>query len=246
MLAIRSLSVFLVLAALKLVVAQSYSGLKLLNADQLNVPDVSAIAAAANVSTGNPAKCSNGTTYFPQPIDHATWDGTYGDNNTFLQQYELIDQFYHPGGPILLMLVDESPELLCLEVLSIPDYAAELGAVAVEFEHRYFGVSVPYGLNYSEKSSWDPELLQPLTIENVVADVVVFAKWLRSQYSDAPIILAAGDYAGAVATILRANYPEIFLGAWSSGTITNGLVTDPNATNVFAWGDWVRLLQTLR
>jgi hypothetical protein len=220
--------------------ANVYSNSRKQGIDQFRIPDQSAIAAAANVSTGNPVNCPNGTSFFPQPVDHATWDGTYGGNITFLQQYELIDQFYKPGGPILLLPSDESSQILCLEVLSLPDYAAELGALVVTLEHRYFGISVPYGLNYTEKSSWDPDVLKSLTLDNVLADTVVFAKWLKQEYGkDSEVIVLSGDYTGAVATMLRAQHPDLFFGAWSSGTVTNGLVTDPKANNVFAWGDWV-------
>ncbi len=113
----------------------------------------------------NPDHCPTyGTKFFSQLIDHQK---TYEDaNNTFLYQYQLVDTYYQPGGLNLFFHSAESP-LDCLEGTSLLALANELGGLVVSQEHRYFGDSCPYGLNYTERADWNPKLLEPLTLDNV-------------------------------------------------------------------------------
>jgi hypothetical protein len=63
-------------------------------------------------------------------------------------------------------------------------------------EHRYFGISIPYGLNYSLASTWDPALMKPLTLDNALHDGISLMTWLKStaypSAKNAPIILISG------------------------------------------------------
>lgn len=97
--------------AFSAVVAQNF------NCD-VTTPDPSAVEQALNTSTGNPSGCASGTKYFPQLQDHSNLNGT----TTFLQQFQIIDTYYKPGGPILFLQGDESP-IVCLEKLVLPEYA---------------------------------------------------------------------------------------------------------------------------
>lgn len=78
----------------------------------------------------------------------------------------------------------------------LPEYAQELGALVVQLEHRYFGLSCPYGLNYSDTTSWPVSDLQPLTWQNVLADTIYFLNWLKKEAypsaADAPVIAVSG------------------------------------------------------
>lgn len=144
------------------------------------IPDDAAIKRASDIATGNPSKCPGGTKFFPQPLDHATFGGNYADlNSTFLQQYILDDTYYKPGGPILFNQGGETT-MACIEETTLPEWAQEIGALIVSLEHRYFGISVPYGLNYTEHASWDPKLLKPLSIENALSDSVSFITWVKN------------------------------------------------------------------
>ena len=66
-----------------------------------------------------------------------------------------------------------------MEPSQIPAWAQELDALIISLEHRYFGISTPYGLNYTEHANWDPKLLKPLTIKNVLADSISFITWVK-------------------------------------------------------------------
>ena len=65
-----------------------------------------------NALASNPpglANCTHPTAFFPQQVDHAS-----GQNETFLQQYQILDEFYKPGGPILFYQGAESSTMGCL------------------------------------------------------------------------------------------------------------------------------------
>lgn len=47
--------------------------------------------------------------YFAQNIDHFDQH-----NGTFQQKYNLITDFFKPGGPILFFIGEESTELICI------------------------------------------------------------------------------------------------------------------------------------
>lgn len=151
-------------------------------------PDPSVVAKALNTSTRN-TKCASGTKFFPQLLDHFSND-TSGPNSTFFQQFQVIDTYYRPGGPILFLQGDESP-LDCLESFALVDYAQELGALLVSLEHRYFGLSCPFGLNYSDTASWPIPSLKYLTWQNVLADAAYFLDWVKtSAYPGAAEVIA--------------------------------------------------------
>jgi Serine carboxypeptidase S28 len=177
-------SVSSVLATLGLTLGQDSAGVQS-NQSTHVLPSDTAIQQALNISTGNPSKCANGTKYFLQPIDHATYNGTVGSTSTFHQQFEVIDTYFKPGGPIIFYQGTENANIVCLEELAGPVWAQELGALLVSLEHRYFGISCPYGLNYTEKASWPVESLKPLTLDNVQLDAVTFVDWVKSHYAGA-------------------------------------------------------------
>lgn len=142
----------------------------------VSLPDAAAIQNA-NISTGNPEQCPATTNWFPQLIDHSKpYDAP---NNTFHQQYQLIDKYFKPGGPILFWQSVEGP-YVCTETSILLDMAEKIGALIIGLEHRYFGNSCPYGLNYTEKASWDPKVLEPLTLDSVLMDGVTFITWVKT------------------------------------------------------------------
>ena len=164
--------------------------------DGLSLPDAATVEKAANTPTGN-TLCPGGTKYFPQPIHHDTFNGNWaGSNATYLQQYEIIDTFYRPGGPILFYQTPESP-LVCADFTAILDWAQQLGALAVSLEHRYFGLSCPYGLNYSNAATWETSQMDALTLENVLLDGISFLTWLTTggypAASGAKVIVIGGE-----------------------------------------------------
>ena len=70
--------------------------------------------------------------------------------------------------------------MACVEYMSIIERAKELNALVVANEHRYFGISQPYGLNYTQYPTWDPTLMKPLTFDNTLRDGISLISWIKS------------------------------------------------------------------
>ncbi len=108
---------------------------------------------------------------FTQKLNHSN-----PNSATFQQRYQLMTQWYRPGGPILFVQGAESPDLAPIEAFYFTDYAQELGAAVATLEHRYFGTSFPEDFDAAHPNS---SFAKGLTIENVLLDSVTFIEWLR-------------------------------------------------------------------
>ena len=128
------------------------------------------------------ANCKKGTKFYPQGVEDATFNRNYNDTNaTFPHQYQVLDKYYRAGGPVLFFQDMENPKMTCIENLSMEDWAERLGALAISLEHRYFGLSIPYGLNYTEYPKWSPSVYKHLTLENVLRDGVSFVNYIKKK-----------------------------------------------------------------
>ena len=133
----------------------------------------------------------------------------------FKQRYWVKwDAWDKPVGPVLLVVGGESPIDGSIDGF-IVQVAAELKAMIVVVEHRFYGSSVPRGWNSSNG-------LGLLTVQQAVADLGVFRDRFRGQvlstmgYSDQVWVTVGCGYAGALATWARIKYPTKFAGSWSS------------------------------
>lgn len=87
--------------------------------------------------------CNPKTKFFNQTLNHQG-----PSNETFQQRYQLVDEFFKPGGPILFYQGAETPTFTCVESSSLYQFAKELGGLAIGLEHRYFGQrSVAYTIS---------------------------------------------------------------------------------------------------
>lgn len=69
-------------------------------------------------------------------------------------------------------------------------FAQELGGIAATLEHRYFGLSAPFG-----NDSYTSENIAHLTLDNVIGDAVNFVEGIRANVTGAensPVIIASG------------------------------------------------------
>ncbi|KAJ1753498.1 hypothetical protein LPJ79_000357 [Coemansia sp. RSA 1821] len=155
--------------------------------------------------------------WFTQPIDH------FGNNNgTWQQQYLVNATFYKPGGPIFISTPGETPLSTRYVDATYPSQLAQqMNALVISVEHRFFGSSNPM-------PDLSGESLQVLTIDNVLEDFAQFLTAARSNPDDvfpvpvsknAKVIFFGGSYSGNVAAWMRAKYPDLVLGAWSSSAI---------------------------
>jgi hypothetical protein len=198
--------------------------------------------------TGNPYNCTTPTKYFRQLVNHPKKDGDYKSmqdaltgTNTFLQQYQMITDYFKPGGPIIFYQGAEGPET-CLEYQIHLQYAMELGGIAVYLEHRFFGLSVPGNLSYENNLEWPTAALESLTLDNVLLDAVAFIEWIKSTVPGAEnskAITFGGSYAAIISALERLRFPETFFAAFPTAGPFRGLISDPHDPLIYGWANWV-------
>ncbi len=89
--------------------------------------------------------------------------------------------------------------------------AQEFGALVIFAEHRYYGLSLPFG-----DKSFDLPNLRFLTSEQAMADYANLIFNLKQSISgalDSKVIVFGGSYGGMLASWIRMRYPNIFHGA---------------------------------
>ncbi|EXJ67223.1 uncharacterized protein A1O5_09870 [Cladophialophora psammophila CBS 110553] len=157
--------------------------------------------AAANLKPN----CTTLTKFFGQPIDHAK-----PNSGTFQQQYQVLSDHFKPGAPILYYQQAETSIFACLEKSVLPEWAAELGALVITLEHRFFGLSNP------SNASNPIDRYQTLTLENVMSDAVTFVQHIKNTVAGAKnskVIVTGGSYGGFLTAVLKMNHPDVFFGA---------------------------------
>lgn len=96
------------------------------------------------------------------------------------------------------------------------EWAAEVNAVTVVLEHRYFGISCPYELNCSASATWDKSQYKHLTLDNVFGDGRSFLAWFKKvtypEAKSAKVILGSGMFS-QVESPSKSLAPKIFGGA---------------------------------
>ncbi|KAF2732728.1 hypothetical protein EJ04DRAFT_565719 [Polyplosphaeria fusca] len=190
---------------------------------------VTLACAAASASTPTPeAACEY--RHLTQRTDH------FGKHNgSFQQRFSIIDDYFKPGGPILLFQGEETDLLDCANDTILYEWAQELGGLAVSLEHRYFGPSKPFGNASTTNANF-----KFLTLDNVMADAVEFIAQLRANMSDAKdskVVVASGSYGGFLTGAFRLNHPDTFDVAVASAGPAMGFgdASDPESYNWYNW-----------
>ncbi len=149
------------------------------------------------------------------------------DGRTWAQRYWVDNTFYSPGSnsPIFLYICGEST---CKGTPSTGSYvyqmAQKTGALLVALEHRYYGLSQPFG-----PQSMKTENLRYLTVENALEDLAYFILWFKDNYTykiteSQPWITVGGSYPGALSAWFRNKYPHMTVGAWASSGVVNSIL----------------------
>ncbi|KAK6382288.1 hypothetical protein LTS17_004175 [Exophiala oligosperma] len=165
----------------------------------------SLLQGVSATTTASP-NCTTPTHFFDQLVDHEN----SSNKATFQQQYQVVADHFKPGGPILYYQQAETSLFACMEWTILPEWAAELGALVITLEHRFFGLSYP---------SKDPDPVrqfQSLTLENVMLDAVNFIGHIKNTTEgtkESKVLVMGGSYGGFLTTVLKMNHPDIFYGA---------------------------------
>jgi dipeptidyl-peptidase-2/lysosomal Pro-X carboxypeptidase len=127
--------------------------------------------------------------FYTQAIDH------FGQHNgTFQQKYNLVTDFFKPGGPIFFYQGEEQTYLDCVDTSIAYTWAKETNGIAVVLEHRYFGVSVPFGVDNPANATQQP-YFDYLTLDNVLEDGVTFLESVKKNVTgaqDSKVIVLSG------------------------------------------------------
>jgi len=98
------------------------------------------------------------------------------DNRTFAQRYWVTTDYFNPkNGSVFLYICGEGT---CNGFNKARLYPAVLAqqysALILTLEHRYYGLSVPLG-----QGSLKLNNMQFLTLDNALADLAYFIKWIK-------------------------------------------------------------------
>lgn len=154
------------------------------------------------------------TKWYTQTVDHFSW----ANGDTFEQRY-LVNKDHWCGKncPILFYCGNEGDiEVFTNNTGWMWQNAESLHAMLIFAEHRYYGKSIPYGL--------DPTLVTPkyikqlgfLNSEQALADYAKLIYSIKNELYEAklsPVIAVGGSYGGMLAAWMRMKYPNAVAGA---------------------------------
>jgi hypothetical protein len=164
------------------------------------------------------------------PLDHFN----HSDKRTFQNRYWMNDTYYEKGGPIFMydngeLGISDSQATGLLDGSEVFFSALELAkkykGIVLEWEHRFFGGSMPFDYNATTGVAIaEYDAYKYLTDDQALEDVVYFAKHFQppghendtlTSYST-PWIWIGASYAGYRAAMIRLRNPDVIFASWSS------------------------------
>jgi hypothetical protein len=164
------------------------------------------------------------------PLDHFN----HSDKRTFQNRYWMNDTYYEKGGPIFMydngeLGIPNSSATGLLDgselFFSALELAKKYKGIVLEWEHRFFGGSMPFDYNATTGvATAQYDAYKYLTDNQALEDVVYFAKHFQApghendtltSYSS-PWIWIGASYAGYRAAMIRVRNPDVIFTSWSS------------------------------
>ncbi|EIM80278.1 peptidase S28 [Stereum hirsutum FP-91666 SS1] len=165
------------------------------------------------------ATLPNDPQFIQIPIDHF---GTTNNTDSFANRFWVNDTYYESGGPVFLFDSGEQDAEPLLPYY-LQEYhglsatmrlAKRYNGLAILWEHRFYGDSLPFPVNANTTASqW-----QFLTTEQALEDVIFFANNFNSSLhpSTTPWIFLGGSYPGIRGSLLRQRNPSTIFATWAS------------------------------
>ncbi|XP_059643915.1 uncharacterized protein LOC132285736 [Cornus florida] len=158
------------------------------------------------------------TFFYDQTLDHFNYrPESYA---TFKQKYVINSQ--HWGGakeraPIFVYFGAEAPldgDIPAIGFLT--DNAPHFKALLIYIEHRYYGISIPFGS--MEEAMKNDSTRGYFNSVQAITDYAKIIIYLKNKFSaqESPVIVLGGSYGGMLASWFRLKYPHIALGALAS------------------------------
>lgn len=153
--------------------------------------------------------------YFTQNLDH--YDQT--NTQTFQQKYYVNDSWFvaDSNQPVWFILGGEGPTSAAYVSgkFIANKYAEQYGGLVVVLEHRFYGESLPGGVNGPTPAT----MLKYLSSQQALADTATFHAYFSQQYnltSGSQWIVFGGSYSGSLSAWAKLKYPHLYKGAISS------------------------------
>ena len=111
--------------------------------------------------------------YFEQVVDHYTFDVKA---DTYQQRYLISYDYWKGDGPVFFYAGNEGDIFMFWNNTGfLFELAEEFNALIIFAEHRYYGVSLPYG-----NSSFDQGKIRYLTAEQAMADYTILVPTIKA------------------------------------------------------------------
>ncbi|KAF7301782.1 Peptidase S28 [Mycena indigotica] len=174
----------------------------------------------------------NDPLFIEMPLDHFN----SMNDKFFKNRYWINATYYEPGGPVFLFdSGEQNAEPLLPYYLqehhglsAVMRLAARYRGLAILWEHRYYGASLPFPVNKNTTmAQW-----KFLDTEQALEDVVYFANSfskpseshknssvpndLSIHPSSTPWVFLGGSYPGVRAAMLRQRNPSVIFASWAS------------------------------
>jgi hypothetical protein len=146
------------------------------------------------------------------------------DHRTFAQRYFVDNQFFNPKHQrVMIYICGEGPCSGTPTDSYVGNVAQATQSLLVALEHRFYGLSVPFGAN-----SLQVENLRYLSVEQGLADLAYFIDWFKNSNSynvssTSNWVVVGGSYAGAMSAWFRLKYPQSVIGSWASSAVINAI-----------------------
>eukprot|EP00980_Cylindrotheca_fusiformis_P030214 scaffold24541_cov142-Cylindrotheca_fusiformis.AAC.1 len=163
--------------------------------------------------------------WFNATIDHFNFRPT--TDPTFPLRYFVNEEHYREGGPVFFYAGNEADILQFVKNSGFMfEAAVEFNAMVVFSEHRYYGLSNPFGNEYALGKGYN---ISFLSVEQAMQDfntlnLHIRERWnmtagkTRTPFGDlsTPFILFGGSYGGNLAMWIRLKHPNLWAGAIAS------------------------------